>query len=145
MSENATAKEPWELWVEALESGEYQQARKRLNVNDCYCCLGVACEVYQKYGPGDLDVLEEQIRDENNKPATAKRYDDAMFTLPLKVASWLGLNQVNGQFWMAKGPSESLTSLNDHGKSFAEIAELIKSRPDGMFGTPEPAPSPSED
>lgn len=33
-------------WVEALESGEYQQGRGALrNDDDTYCCLGVACEV----------------------------------------------------------------------------------------------------
>lgn len=38
------------LWVKALRSGKYKQARERLCVtgymgNKCFCCLGVACEI----------------------------------------------------------------------------------------------------
>jgi hypothetical protein len=36
-------------WVEALRSGEYRQARRRLRLDDSagpsYCCLGVLCEL----------------------------------------------------------------------------------------------------
>lgn len=33
-------------WIEALRSGKYKQGTGRLRSNDdCYCCLGVLCEV----------------------------------------------------------------------------------------------------
>lgn len=32
-------------WIEALESGKYQQGEAMLRFNDCYCCLGVGSEV----------------------------------------------------------------------------------------------------
>lgn len=32
-------------WLEALRSGRYKQGRKFLRNNDCYCCMGVLCDV----------------------------------------------------------------------------------------------------
>lgn len=32
-------------WVEALESGKYQQGRNRLRNFDRFCCVGVLCDV----------------------------------------------------------------------------------------------------
>lgn len=32
-------------WIEALESGKYEQGTARLYTNGKYCCLGVACIV----------------------------------------------------------------------------------------------------
>lgn len=34
------------LWIEALHSGKYQQAYGKLRRNDGFCCLGVACDIY---------------------------------------------------------------------------------------------------
>lgn len=33
-------------WIKALRSGEYRQARGRLQTERGYCCLGVACKVF---------------------------------------------------------------------------------------------------
>lgn len=42
-------KQHLELWADALESGEYTQARCALNAGDNkMCCLGVACDVFRK-------------------------------------------------------------------------------------------------
>ena len=38
--------EAQEQWLDALESGNYKQARQRLRVGDSYCCLGVASDLY---------------------------------------------------------------------------------------------------
>lgn len=32
-------------WIEALRSGEYEQASGQLRLDGAYCCLGVLCEV----------------------------------------------------------------------------------------------------
>ena len=40
------------LWVEALRSGKYLQGKERLVQKDgpniTYCCLGVACKLYEE-------------------------------------------------------------------------------------------------
>ena len=90
-------KQHMRLWVEALESGEYQQGTGRLakmirTDTDSsewqvkYCCLGVACEVaiangvplsVQRYGHGEEGFLT---------------YDGQGDVLPQRVRAWLGLD-----------------------------------------------------
>ena len=37
------------MWIKALESGDYKQGKCALrNDNDCFCCLGVLCDLYDK-------------------------------------------------------------------------------------------------
>ena len=96
-------------WVEALESGEYKQATGVLFDGDGYCCLGVACHI--------AGASIQAPRDGN-----LSRY--------LGVRDFLGLSDDVGSFENWTG---SLTSLNDAGKSFAEIAALIRSQPKGLF------------
>lgn len=32
-------------WIEALRSGQYEQAQGALRIDDTFCCLGVLCDV----------------------------------------------------------------------------------------------------
>ena len=43
-------KEIADKWVEALRSGEYKQAKERLQSEDSLCCLGVLCKIAEKDG-----------------------------------------------------------------------------------------------
>ncbi len=96
-------------WVEALESGRFQQAKGKLRTADGFCCLGVACEIS---GLGKWDH-------ENYKTKTSSRSS----FLPMEVKEWLGLGHKDGD----------LMILNDGGSSFLEIAALIRSEPKGLF------------
>jgi len=105
------------LWLEALESGEYKQAIDRLYDGKGYCCLGVACKIYNK---------------ENNK-RIKYRQEAGLSKLPI-IHGWLGLRTTNGFFGNIDGVhNKSLTGLNDDGKSFAEIAEIVRANPDKVF------------
>lgn len=107
-------------WVAALRSGEYEQWRGALRNEDRYCCLGVACDVYAKAtGEGEWDGHDFIVPD----PSVPG-------LLPGAVREWLGL-AVGNKGWMQKGLS--LTARNDAGATFAEIADLIESEPDGLF------------
>lgn len=110
-------KENVDLWVKALRSGEYKQCKHYLSLDDGYCCLGVACEVYQKYGPGDLE--KETYYDYRGKVTT---YNNENAGLPNKVSDWLGIRR--GQS-LANG--EGPISLNDSGThTFDMIADKIE-------------------
>lgn len=111
---------PVELWVEALESGAYKQALGTLQSRQRFCCLGVACDLYQKVGPGDLEV---GIGDFGYV-----HYDGHNSVLPKKVMTWLGIRSDTGGYYTG-----SLVGLNDNGTSFQQIAEVIRSNPDGLF------------
>ena len=46
---NKLHKKRIQKWVDALKSGEYKQGQSRLrNIENKYCCLGVACDIYEK-------------------------------------------------------------------------------------------------
>jgi hypothetical protein len=121
--------EPAQKWVAALRSGRFKQTISVLhNVEeDGYCCLGVLCRLYQEEGPGDL---EESIRDrfgtDKLYPVTA--FDHSYTTLPTKVTDWVGLSHDNASFY-----DNALTSMNDRGSSFEDIANIIESEPAGLF------------
>lgn len=114
--------DPIDLWIEALESGEYAQGRCRLqNGDNTFCCLGVACEVYQKH-VGNL-IIEKVIED-RDASLTYFTYDGAHNTLPNRVQKWLGLASSDGNYGSGM---TTLWRLNDQkAMSFKVIAQVIR-------------------
>lgn len=99
-----------EKWLAALRSGEYKQGTGCLRRENEYCCLGVLCDLHAK--------------ETNGKWERPNRYSylGATGLLPGEVCNW-----ANGGPFM--NPSEySLVDLNDHGKSFKEIADFIEEK-----------------
>lgn len=118
MNENA------KKWVEALRSGAYQQGRGALRRGNEYCCLGVACDLY--------DVAKWRG---GANGAVFRYYGEPQSSASLlteDVANWLGLATDAGYFSSEEGDS-SLTNLNDDGASFEQIAAIIESEPSGLF------------
>lgn len=113
-------------WVRALRSGKYQQARKVLgrvvNGETRYCCLGVACEIYNKSVPKDERLERIEEGGEVSYAGEAK-------TLPEKVREWLGLQGTVGEIHGEAG----LSARNDNGVRFKTIADVIESQPEGLF------------
>lgn len=110
-----------EKWLEALESGEYEQGRTYLHTKENgveeYCCLGVACEVAQANG------IELKVEVENG----AFYYDGSSAFLPHVVQEWVRLafsdGSPNDDYYSTLS---SLTSMNDKGVPFREIAQYIR-------------------
>lgn len=96
-------------WVAALRSGNYSQCAGKLTNGEGYCCLGVAEKVLNPAGDWGHKVhLTEATR--------------------IK----LGLQSLDGGFDVS-GWHNFLTTLNDRGDSFSEIADIIESEPEGLF------------
>lgn len=136
MNENA------KKWVEVLKSDRFKQARHVLhNVDeDSYCCLGVACQLAIEAG---VSLKQRDFFSESDGANITAYGDNDNFTsLPEEVQNWLGLDTDVG---MLPRPNditrleESLAGLNDTGKTFADIAAIIESEPEGLFKnvTPE--------
>ena len=123
MNENA------KKWVEALRSGEYEQGVSYLHINrddgEDFCCLGVACELYQKENGSPL--MQETL---HSKIVT---YNSCRSILPYVVKDWLGLRTNSGVFYTTDEDYEELTVLNDKGVAFDEISNIIESEPTGLF------------
>lgn len=114
-------------WVAALRSGEYQQTKSRLQNSKGYCCLGVACDLYEK----ELGV-KVLPRCSGYYDATQEGEELSGNFEPVRV--WLGLRDSVGQCAMEdKTISASLAEANDDGLSFSDIADILESEPEGLF------------
>lgn len=109
--------------VEALRSGEFSQVGRYLHTPDGYCCLGVATELYLREHGGEWEPHQSV-----GETIHWYEFDDLDAVLSPKVQDWLGFRTSRGDF-----STNSLASLNDSGKTFKEIADVIESEPFGLF------------
>ncbi|MGY3609896.1 MULTISPECIES: hypothetical protein [unclassified Bradyrhizobium] len=96
-------------WVEALRSGDYKQGRRVLRQDDMYCCLGVLC---------DLAATGEWRRQPDGQThvySVDGEYDDIY--MPWPVMAFCGLDH---------NKEMAVSTMNDDGKSFADIASWIE-------------------
>ena len=96
-------------WIAALRSGKYEQGRDQLRSGKEYCCLGVLCDLAVKNGVISRFIGKDGL-------------------LPRKVQKWAALSTDDGNY-----STNKLTNLNDNGKSFEEIADVIEKEPKGLF------------
>ena len=115
-------------WIEALRSGEYNQATGSLRGPTGYCCLGVGCDISRVGSWG------EETNDYSGTIhyiTNGKYFYDS--SLPDAVRDWFGLNDNIGTNPMFDdrraeyGESYNLTVINDIERaSFDEIADYIE-------------------
>jgi hypothetical protein len=102
--------------VEALRSGDYNQGKHALRKNGDFCCLGVACDIYNPSLWSNLGFQREVAY-------------DGVFTkaLPLYVRDHYGWLSCQGtlSFEDRFRNQLSLMGLNDAEFSFDQIADVI--------------------
>jgi hypothetical protein len=117
-----------EAWLKALRSGEYQQGIDFLRTDEGFCCLGVLCDVYDKQN-NNTQSLWKNYNSEHGK-TTDYFYLDEVGVLPEKVREWAGLNDSSPHVYVKKANGGinciGLTVLNDEGKDFNQIADVIE-------------------
>lgn len=92
-------------WVKALRSGKYIQGRFHLKKNDKYCCLGVLTDLYNK-----------KFKKRDRGLCSRNR------TLSKRIQEWAQLKSDI----LCHDSIITLARLNDDGRSFAEIADIIE-------------------
>ena len=115
--------------AEALRSGRFEQGVGWLRAKDRFCCLGVACE---------LSGLGEWLKDEDGNYAFGDGQGrNSGDVLPDFVREYYGLADERGAYWgttLLSGGG-SLLNMNDTGKSFVQIADIIEQEPPGLIAT----------
>jgi hypothetical protein len=117
-----------EEWLKAMESGEYPQTTGRLCLVDDedqvqgFCCLGLASHL--------SGVRYEVINTTRLRAPNKQRWygyeDTGSWTgLPPEAQRWLGLRS-GDVFILTPDGQVSAASMNDEGKSFAEIAATLR-------------------
>lgn len=115
-----------ERWAQALESGQYAQTKELLHNESGYCCLGVLCDI------AGVKWERQEKRGEAYYTYDDNNMERGVSLLTRAMCEWIGLTTSDGRFG-PKGSEEKLTDLNDQGKDFKEIAEIIRSAPEGLF------------
>lgn len=117
-----------QLWVDALRSGKYKQARSYLANEQGHCCLGVLCELAIQNGVS-VEKREEHYITDIEDDRLYYTYDDAEAVLPQSVVDWAEVPGCNPDVLSNHeegDEDESLAGLNDAGASFEEIANIIE-------------------
>lgn len=123
------------LLLDALRSGKYEQGTGQLRFNNRFCCLGVACDIYNKetnLGKWIVDSYPTlgTLYWTTNRPGE-KAIDT---TLPNEVRDWFGFSESSGACNLQDLDfAICLADLNDEGNSFEQIANFIESNPPGLF------------
>jgi len=109
-------------WIEALRSGRYGQCKESLHLEgDGFCCLGV---LYDLMDPKGWDKAENQPSGTGYQCAFHKF---SVAVLPPDVIKWAGIDYLRGDTVLIYPEnSYTLAGLNDNGKTFSEIADVIE-------------------
>jgi hypothetical protein len=131
-------------WVEALESGEYQQGHERLchvSGGGCFhCCLGVALELLPESIRGP--IVDVDPEDDDGLDGRVRRYGEETHVLPAAAKVAYRMRDESGLFDEGGDAPEdatmhgSLAEMNDFGWSFREIAAFLRKYPDLVFEGP---------
>jgi len=127
-------------WIKALRSGKYKQGEnylKRFNSKGQprHCCLGVLCELYndtmKKNHKKTISV--EECNDEPTLDHGYVRFANKDGSLPNIVRKWAGIKNEMGTFSYTEKDAygtfkgtDCLADLNDTGKKFSAIADIIE-------------------
>lgn len=130
------------LWLADLESGKHKQAKGALRMGDAYCCLGRACDLHDStlWGAEVESFAEPGAQAFEYKLDVGQCDFDAISVLPVTVQRRLGFTSPAGNFSILDHGQmdfmDRLSAMNDGGRTFAEIAAMVRTRPHGLF-TPE--------
>src|SRR5579859_2213917 len=111
-------------WLAALRSGEYEQGQNYLNSDNQFCCLGVLCDIYGK---------ENDIAWKVSGVGNAMSMHSSRGILPDKVRDWAELVYKDPLVQIPNSEtgvpySENISTLNDSGKTFLQIADFIEAQ-----------------
>lgn len=137
-------------WVEALRSGDYEQATGKLTIvddngNKSHCCLGLLCELVKDDMGLSVREVQRVVGGYSLGYGTTDEYGDdsfatAVLSSPIEQAVGLshrygGVPEYNFNLDPSKpvdGWTEGadvqlhLASLNDEGFTFSQIADIIE-------------------
>ena len=100
-------------WLEALRSGKYDQTSGQLRAGNCFCCLGVLCDIFNPSGWVKSDGTYEWVYGEGPDES------HEVGVLPSNFRNTYGINS---------GIESNLILMNDDGMRFPQIADYIEAK-----------------
>lgn len=123
-----------EALLRRLRSGHVKQVQGALGTPEGgRCCLGIVCDVAREYGVIEAPVLVKVQPTSDNTTGEILKYAGHVGNLPSAVQTFFGFTSASGSY-NANGEDRSLLDDND-GRllTFAQIADIIESKPEGLF------------
>lgn len=127
-----------EALLRRLRSGHVKQIHGVLGTPEGgRCCLGVACDVAREYGVIEAPVLAKVRPTPDNTTGEILKYAGHVGNLPPAVQTFFGFTSSSGSYRDSSDEDRSLLYDND-GRllTFAQIADIIESKPKGLFIDP---------
>lgn len=119
-------------WLAALESEEYKKTKHALcklgkNSKESYCCLGVACEVYNQ-------ISRKKDRLKIFKGDGTKQYGGCYGVLPTPIQKKIKLDESGSFLGSLRMDHSSLIELNDDANwSHKRIAAFVRKNAHRLF------------
>ncbi len=128
-----------EAWLSALETGVIGDTKYKKTMNtlchlkqngepEGFCCLGVACEIYNAAVP-----KKDKLPIVKDRTETTRGYGKSFGHLPGVVKEALNLRSAGGAIVKANLSHKCLADLNDEGWSHRRIAKFIRANPEKVF------------
>ena len=124
-------KEVAKKWIKALRSGKYKQGQEYLKYYNQkhqprHCCLGVLCELYNDEMKKNHKKTLSIKTDFDGSPLKNGyvKFDGKHDFLPSVVRKWAGIKNRDGK--INRGSYNSLAGMNDSGKTFKTISNVIE-------------------
>lgn len=102
-------------WLEALRSGRYDQTTGQLRDGNCFCCLGVLCDVFdpEAWDIGGIGDVPEWSYGEGHD----QRSEVAVLPQNFRIT-----------YGISPAVQDHVVQMNDAGKTFSEIANYIEAK-----------------
>lgn len=120
-------------WLDALRSGKYTQTKQVLRDEDGFCCLGVACDIYDSslweggtYMGNDIDLHPEVNDAYGLIPFRSEGGDDVSdgYFFDVSVEEFCEITGLDKGHYV---PTLTLILLNDeYGLDFNQIADVLE-------------------
>ena len=129
----------YDRWITALESGTYAKGKGYLRQTYKYCCLGVACDLYDRNSWNQVSNIFKT----GTKPTAIELPAEVQHALQLKTAAGhfnvgelsselrkkiKAGSTINNDHW-----ENSLVEINDTTHGFNLIIQVLKERPPSLF------------
>lgn len=126
-------KELAQAWSADLRSTKAPQTGGCLYDGEGYCCLGRLCLLMGAEFKQEIDErsdISDEYRYKIYRPFVDGKQAETRCVLPKALAAKAGMKTQTGYLTDTRDPSDSdlnieLSSLNDRGRSFKEIADII--------------------
>lgn len=125
-----------EKWVDALQSGDYEQGNGKLRSHQGFCCLGVLCDIYAQE-PFTKGWQFKGDCEKNLLPMDYWYFDGESEFLPKTIMEWAELSDISPKVKVSLEDEddgdeyfhyEDISDLNDSGYTFSQLAEIIENQ-----------------